>query len=383
MRLAQPQPGNRIAVHREEIALVSRIGALAALGLACAHAPAPAPAPAFAPITDCEAVGRARPICGFQNPEDLALLPDGRTLLVSEYGGLDGERPGDLASFDTESEVRHVLFRGGDADAARPRPGWGDAACPGPPSSAFSPHGIHLSRREDGVWQLLAVQHGGRESIELFEIALDSDGAPRALWRGCVIPPAGAYLNDVVALPGGGLATTHMLPRNQGAAGVLEGFGATASGYVLEWQPASGFRRVPHSEAAIANGIERSPDGSVLYVNASAGGEVFALERASGRVLWRVPVPLPDNSTWAPDGRLIVASLVGGFSGTNICQTIGGRACPAEFQLVALDPATHQTEVLFRSAGPPMGAATVGLRVGNAIYAGSFTGDRLLRIALD
>jgi hypothetical protein len=349
------------------------------LGLACAPLPAPTPQP----ITDCEAVGAARPICGFQNPEDLALLPDGRTLIVSEYGGLDGERPGAITSFDTETETRRVLFRGGDAGAARPEAGWGDAACPGAPSAAFSPHGIHLSRREDGRLQLLAVQHGGRESIELFEIAISASGDPSARWRGCVIPPAGAYLNDVVALPGGGLATTHMLPREQGAGGVMEGFSAQPSGHVLEWQPTSGFRRIPNSEAAIANGIERSPDGSLLYVNASASGEVVALERASGRMLWRVPIPLPDNSTWAPDGRLIVASLVGGFSGTKICQTIGGRACPAEFQLVALDPATQRTEVLFRHAGPPMGAATVGLRVGNAIYAGSFSSDRLLKISLD
>ncbi len=351
---------------------------LAALILGCAQAPLRG----TLPITDCEAVGRARPICGFQNPEDLALLPDGITLLVSEYGDLEGGRAGDLASFDTQSEVRRVLFRGGDAGAARPTAGWGEPGCPGPPGPGFSPHGIHLDLREDGALQLLAVQHGERESIEFFAVEADAASAWRLVWRGCVIPPPDSYLNDVVALPGGGLATTHMLSRSERAQGVFRGFERPPGGFVLEWNPGVGFRRVLNSEMTIANGIERSPDGRILYVNSSGDSELIALARESGLVLRRIPVPLPDNSTWAPDGRLIVASLVAGFGGTEICQTLGGRACPAEFQLLAIDPTTGESEVLYRNAGPPMGAGTVGLQVGHALFAGSFKSDRLLRIDL-
>ena len=334
-----------------------------------------------APITDCEPVGRARPICGFQNPEDLALLPDGYTLVVSEYGDLDGGRPGDLAGFDTRSERRSVLFRGEDAAGMRPADAWGDPACPGPPSASFSPHGIHLDRRADGALQLLAVQHGGRESIEFFEVAAQPAGGWSVAWRGCLIPPPDSYLNDVVALPDGGLATTHMLPRSE-SSGVMRALELPAKGYVLLWSPAAGFTRLPNSEASIANGIERSRDGRILYLNSSGGSEVIALERPSGRVLRRIPVPLPDNSTWAPDGRLIVASLVAGFEGTQICTTVGGRSCPAEFQLLAIEPDTGAIEVLYRNAGAPMGAGTVGLRIGDVLYAGSFRGDRLLRVDL-
>ncbi len=355
-----------------------RILALGALlsGLAAA------PSSALEPITDCEPVGRARPICGFQNPEDLALLPDGRTLLVSEYGNLEGGRAGDLASFDTRSETRAVLFRGGDAAQARAAAGWGDAGCPGPPGASFSPHGIGLDRRSDGALQLLVVQHGGRESVEFFEVTGDAARGWKLAWRGCALPPPDAYLNDVVALPGGGFAATHMLPRSEGEKGVEQGPELPASGHVLEWTPGAGFARLPGSDTAIANGIERSRDGRVLYVNSSGGNELFALERASGRVLRRIPIPLPDNSTWAPDGRLIVASLVGGWEITSLCRTLGGRACPSEFQLLAVDPETGASEVLYRNAGRPMGAGTVGLRVGNALYAGSFASDRLLRIEL-
>ena len=45
--------------------------------------------------------------------------------------------------------------------------GWGTPDCPGEPDKAFAPHGIHLSRRGDGRLQLLVVNHGGREAIEV------------------------------------------------------------------------------------------------------------------------------------------------------------------------------------------------------------------------
>ena len=34
----------------------------------------------------------------------------------------------------------------------------------------FRPHGISLLKRKDGAVQIFAVNHGGRESIEMFEL---------------------------------------------------------------------------------------------------------------------------------------------------------------------------------------------------------------------
>ena len=109
-------------------------------------------------ILGCDSQGNAHPICGFSNPEDLAPLPGDQALLVSEYGGNEGQHPGGLVLFAIESEERRVLFRGGDTRDA-PMAGWGDPSCPGAPSPAFSPHGIDLVRRDDGKLQLLVVQH--------------------------------------------------------------------------------------------------------------------------------------------------------------------------------------------------------------------------------
>ena len=167
------------------------------------------------PVRDCQPRGPARPVCGFQNPEDLVPLPDGRRLLVSEFGNIEGTRPGRIVLYDLATDARTVLYEGGAPAASAER--WGDPACPGPPSRAFAPHGIDLGRRPDGGLVLLAVDHGGREAIEFFDVTVD--GAVAVTWRGCAMPPPGSFLNDVASLPDGGCVTTHMYERSTGTVG--------------------------------------------------------------------------------------------------------------------------------------------------------------------
>jgi hypothetical protein len=335
------------------------------------------------PVISCEAVGPARPVCGFHNPEDLELLPDGRSLLVSEFGSIDGTRPGAIARLDLATDARTVLYRGGDGGVATP--GWGDPACPGPPPAAMSPHGIHLARRADGALELLVVNHGGRESVELFEV-LEAPAGATVAWRGCAVAPEAAWLNDVVALPGGGLLATHMLPRRDGLGRVFEyvkaGALGMATGSVLEWRPGRGFAPLAGTQTVFANGIAISADGRTIFVNASIAGEVRRIDRASGRLEGIARVAGPDNSTWAPDGRLLVASFTGSLRENLACDGIPRGACPVAFEIVAVDPVTFATETLYRGGGAPMGGGTVGLRVGDELFVGSFAGDRILRVRL-
>lgn len=333
------------------------------------------------PITTCEPIGAATPICGFQNPEDLVVLPGEQALLVSEYGGMEGHRPGWLSLFVLDTEERRVLFRG--ADAAGEQPVWGDAACPGPPSASFSPHGIHLSRREDGAWQLLVVQHGGRESVEFFEVS-GQERDWRVAWRGCVVAPDDAWLNSVAALPGGGFVTTKMITRPSGpldlSATIARG---PRAGYVLEWLPGRGFEILGGSEGEMPNGVEATPDGRRVFVNMNGGARVRRIVRETGEVAETDQLgPLGlDNARWAPDGRLLVASLGGpGMAG---CSTLEQGACPGEFRILAIDPQTLEAEELYRNQGPPMGGGTGMVLVGQDLFVGSFAGDRILRVALD
>ena len=334
------------------------------------------------PITTCEPLGAAKPICGFQNPEDLVVLPGEHAILVSEYGGMEGGTPGRLSLLVLDTEERRELFSGGDADAATPV--WGDPACPGPPGPAFSPHGIHLSAREDGSLQLLAVQHGGRESVEFFEVA-GSQREWHVMWRGCVAAPDDAWLNSVAALPGGGFVTTKMITRQIGrldlSATIARG---PRSGHVLEWLPGRGFEVLSGSEGEMPNGIEASTDGRLVFVNVNGGGHVRRIVRETGEVAETARLGQLgglDNARWAPDGRLLVASL--GGPGMAICRTLESGACPAEFRILAVDPESLEAEELYRNQGPPMGAGTGMVLVGQELFVGSFAGDRILRVALD
>jgi hypothetical protein len=332
------------------------------------------------PVRSCEPVGNARPLCGFHNPEDLVALPGGASLLVSEYGGLEGERPGAISRLDLATESRSVLYRGGDG--GEPRPGWGDPSCPGPPAQ-FSPHGIDRVRRADGALALLAVNHAGRESIEFFEV--EGDGASLA-WRGCAVAPEQIWWNDVVATPDGGFYASHMLPRRTGLGQLYELFRAAVlhrpTGCVLRWTAADGFSKVRGSDVVFANGIALSPDGSSLFVNSSLGDGLRRISLASGELEAQVSLPALDNLAWGSDGQLYAASLTAPLLEVQACNDLESGACPAAFEIVRVDPRTLATAVVYRGAGAPMGGGTVGLRVGDDLFIGSFAGDRVLRVAL-
>jgi DNA-binding beta-propeller fold protein YncE len=335
------------------------------------------------PIVGCDDAPGIHPICGFQNPEDLAVLPGGAALLVSEFGAMDGTKSGSLSVFEIATESRRPLFPAGGA-GARPEvasgPRWGEPDCP-PPSAAFSPHGIDLAERPGGGLQLLVVNHGGRESIELFEVIPEGTSA-RLEWRGCALPPEQAFLNDVVALPDGGFLVTHMQPKREGIAAfwqIVRGLAGFDTGHVYEWQPDTGFRVASGTEAPFPNGIEVSPDGGTIYLDVYLGSEVRKIDRKTGELLARAEVEQPDNVTWGDDGRLLVASHTAGLGEMMACGDLEQGACGFEFQIVSLDPETLESRVVVKHAGAPMGAGTVAVQVGRDLYVGSFAGDRIAR----
>ncbi len=338
------------------------------------------------PIVECADAPGMHPVCGFQNPEDLALLPGGKALLVSQFGAMDGARSGNLALFRLEGEALQPLFpAGGTGGALDVGSGerWGEPECP-PPSEAFSPHGIDLAARADGRLALYVVNHGGRESVELFEVTPVDDGATLA-WRGCAIPPDETFMNDVVGLPDGHFLVTHMYPKRDGIAGffaLLRGLLGMDTGWVLEWGPKDGFQKVPGTDAPFPNGIEISADASKIYLNVYLGGEVWKIERETGERLASVEVQRPDNITWGADGRLLVASHTAGIREMLACGEVHQGSCAAEFQIVALDPDTLRKQVLFTHAGAPMGAATVAVQVGSDLWLGTFAGDRVARVPI-
>lgn len=326
-------------------------------------------------ILGCEAVGDLKPICEFQAPEDIELIPGTKTLIVSQFGGIAESgisRAGSLAAYNTETAVKSELF---PLNVVAGVGNWGEKKCKFP-GSEFSPHGIHLSKRDSGRMQLLVVNHGGRESVEFFEVLMEA-GAPSLSWRGCVELPKPAYLNDVVALPELGFVVSHMF--NKDSAGSRKAaMSGKGSGFVYQWYPRLGVQAVPNTYGAMPNGLQISKDGQYIFINMYTGGGIRKVELATGKVAGRAFMRRPDNSSWLPDGRLLVASHVGNTLKATECFGLLSGACGLAFKLIAVDPNTMQQEVVFEHEGAPMGAATVATVVDGVLYMGSYAGNRLL-----
>ena len=344
------------------------------------------------PIIGCDGVQNdILPLCGFTNPEDLVRMPEYvHVLIVSQFGGIDGAKPGDLVAWDSSNGVYRTLFppHGGretpdpEGQIWDPWQGekWGDPDCPGPPGPAFSPHGIDVSVRPDGRTMLLAVNHGGRESIEFLQLIV-AGGHSATIWRGCAMAPDDSNFNDIAILPDGGFVVTRMMSNEESPLWqfLRAIFGGT-TGWVWEWQRPSesergGFKRLEGTDGPFPNGIAVSHDGSELYVNMYAAGEVRRISRSTGELLGTAEVPSPDNIAWdEPGEKLYVAGHLGSALA---CANIEEGSCPMAFEVVSLDPETMETKHMFSNEGAPMGAVTVAVQRGTTLYLGTFHGDRL------
>lgn len=324
------------------------------------------------PVMACEAVGEMVPDCRFMNPEDLALLPDGDTLIVSQFGSMDGSRPGSILAYSLSQRSIRTLYPKPDAEDS---PRWGDPSCPPPDPARFAPHGIDLQARDDGTLSLLVVNHGGRESVEFLEV-VDGD----LDWRGCAQPPAPAWLNDVVGAPDGSFWVTHMMPSDSQTLATVKGLLGQDTGFVYEWRPDAGFSRVAGSDGPMPNGIERSPDGQFLYINQYLAGEVRKLDLGTGRVVATATAPGPDNVTWSRDGKLLVASHTAGVTELAACGDLFEGACGFEYEIVRIDPADMSRQTLVRHSGAPLGGVTVAVDTGSEFVFGTFAGDRIVRM---
>ncbi|MBN1652855.1 MAG: hypothetical protein JXA30_03685 [Deltaproteobacteria bacterium] len=339
------------------------------------------------PIVTCESRGEIRVICGLQNPEDLAVVPGGRYIVVSQLGSIHdgGGRPGNIALLDLSTEKVSSLFPQagiGTEPLIYQGPDWGDENCPGPPTKAFNPHGIDLSTRTDGKQQLLAINHGGRESVEFFELIENQKGI-ELIWRGCAIAPDNSFLNDVVALPNGGFLVSHMFPKSHGLTALYHNIRAilgSDTGHVFEWRRNRGFKQLAGTDAPFPNGIEVSENGDDIYLNVYHGNQVRRVSRASGKPLGEITVPHPDNITWSDEGRLLVASHIARAIEVAKCFAIEKGACPVGFEVVEIAPDLSKKKRLFQNQGPPMGAGTVAVSLGNELFIGSFKADRMLRV---
>jgi hypothetical protein len=331
--------------------------------------------------------------CGIALPEDLAVLPEAKGVLISELGALEKE-PGRLSLFTTASASLDSSYRvlyelkqdepeGAKTEGLQAESSlagnWGEPLCQ--PEALFSPHGIHLSQRGDS-WQLLVVNHGDVEQVQFFEVQLQPEVSLQ--FRGCVNFPEPAYLNDVVALPDGGFAVTHMMAKDKVAWGQLKGMLGLDTGFVWRWSPQNGLRQIAHSEGGMPNGIESDATGEHLFINMYMSNRVDKLRLSDERVLASIEVSSPDNSSWSASGELVVASHTAGIQAMLDCFEVRTGSCGAAFDLLAIEPASMKQSTLYRHpGGGEFGAATIAVQHQGQWILGSFSGDRVAIMKAD
>ena len=325
----------------------------------------------------CSPIGGLNFICGLQAPEDLVLVPGTRWLIASGMSAGSG-----LHLIDTQAKTARTLFGAGAAGARADKAKF--AACPGPldPKQAIL-HGLSLRPAQAGRYTLYATNHGGRESIEVFD--LDASGAaPAATWIGCVLMPNGWAANSVAVFNDGAIVATVLVLPGKTFQDVWAG---RNTGVVVMWTPGSKeFRTLTGTELPGNNGIETSADDREFYVASIGLKRVVAYSRANPSKPLRFAQLKefgPDNLRWVGD-RIYTAGII---EDEPAC---GGPPkkpediqCPRPWVVDAIDPKTMAVTEIARGprAAPYTGTATA-IPVGGNLWLSSFNVDRVAYRAL-
>ena len=328
---------------------------------------------------------------GVPNAEDLVAIPGTRWIVA---GGLDepGKLTGRLTLIDRDAKTARLLFSGDSPVSADKRPSEleGDPKCPGPlEPGKFGAHGINLRVTGPGKGTLYAVNHTGREAIELF--ALDWTGKePTAVWTGCVPLPERVLGNAVAPLPDGGLAVTWMNApeyftgpngRADAKAWVPKFIAGETTGYVASWRAGEGWKKVQGSDGSVPNGVEASPDGKWLYINLWGNQEVRRVPLGEGQQASLTVDFMPDNIRWGDDGKLWVAGASGERKAYFACAAKPG--CHNHYRIARIDPAAMKaSEIAHPDTDPDFGDATAALNVAGEVWIGSNPTDKVAWMAL-
>ena len=325
----------------------------------------------------CAPSGGLNFICGLQAAEDLVLVPGTRWLIASGMTAGSG-----LHLIDTQAKTARSLF---SSDVSTVRADKGKfAGCPGPPDAKqVVLHGLSLRPAQTGRYTLYATNHGGRESVEVFEVDARNP-TPSASWTGCVLLPEKLAANSVAAFSDGALVATVLIMPGKTFEDVWAG---RNTGVVLMWTPGSkDFRMLSGTELSGNNGIETSSDNREFYVASTGLKRIVVFSRADPSKPLRyaqLKEFAPDNVRMVGD-RLITAGMIDNEP------SCGGAPkkpedirCPRGWIADAIDPKTMAITELGRGpAAPPYTGTATAMPVGDNLWLSSFSADRVAYRAL-
>ena len=328
----------------------------AAIALAPYLAPAQNARPAAAPAS-CEPAGDLKFVCGLDNVEDFLPLEGGRWLVGGSYkAGSVG-----LYLVDTKAKTSKAVAL---SVAAKPDPRY---PCAAPDLKKLETHGLDVTPGKGGTATVYAINHGGRESVEVFKL---NTAQAAAEWVGCVVMPEGVSPNSLAVLPQDGsfVVTKFLDTRDKEAFQHI--MAGKVNGVVYLWAPGKGYSEVPGTQFSGDNGILVSKDGQWVYVNAWGGHEIYRVPLSGhGRTTSAKVDFCPDNLRWAPDGTILATG-----------QYVNGQTLNTThaWSAVRLDPTTLKvTPLVKEEALPQFADATTAVQVGKTLWFGTFRGDRV------
>lgn len=326
---------------------------------------------------ECSPTNGVTFICGVTNVEDLAPIPNTKWVIGSDLSTASNPQ-GYLYLFDTSKKTGSAVQP--STIALRPdKKTYPD--CPGPlDMKTFAPHGLDLTQTGGTHRVLYAVNHGGRESVEVFDVDL-SKPKPMFTWKGCIVAPKDFWPDAVAALPDGGIVVTSLWdPTDPDRLNKLSN--GKPTGALDEWHPGKGWSVVAGTAGMSGpNGVIVSPDGKVIYLALWSGKQVARIDRSvePPKVDTMPTGMLTDNVRWAPSGTSI---FVGGqdvlVKRALECFESDATNCNVPFKIYRMDPATLKLRQVVKSGVyGVMGAGTGAIQVGNKIWVSSFRADRI------
>jgi SMP-30/gluconolaconase/LRE-like protein len=321
----------------------------------------------------CAPAGGLNFICGVENPEDLVLVPNSRWMVAS------GMAPGSgLHIVDTNAKTAASIYATSTASARADKTKYANCPAPLDPKQAVL-HGLSLRPAQKGRFTVYATNHGGRESIEVFE--LDTTGAtPTATWIGCVLMPMNMAANSVAAFRDGTLvATVLILPGKT----FEDAFAQKNTGAVFQWKPGQPtFTMIPGTELSANNGIDTSADDHEFFVASTTTKRIIAFSRDKPGAKLRTAQLKdfgPDNVRWTAENTLITAGMIDDEpSCGGPPKTEAGIRCPRGYVVATIDPKTMAVTVVARGPATPAFTGTaIAMRTNNELWLGSFFADRL------
>ena len=343
---------------------------------------------------ECKSFGTLELLCGLQNPEDFAEIPNENAVIVSQFSGLaelsQGEiKPGILSRMNLDTkEIEDYQIRF-ELDNNL---GIGEEGCE--PYDGLYPHGIDIYQNisvEDESFSpflkeahlLAVVNHELIDRIEFFLFFSDqvvfADSNDRELfWVGCVKGPKDStYFNDVVISDeNGSFYATHQYDKDWEFLKLfIFNIFRWDTGYVYEWNKELGYSILNNSDGAWPNGIEMI--GDTVYVSFRMNGSISAINNGGKRKDFKFRSYLDGGSDniIAKNEELWIAVQDTNFGGLT-CMEPDQIQCATPFSVIRTDADLNVIEEL-NFGDVSFGGLSVVYPHNNQLFLGSYKSDRI------